>query len=64
MITTCLDQLTPEQSDEVLDCLARSKFKGVNDSLDYTLLEALCECQKNANPTLVQKATNGVCYGR
>ena len=49
MITTCLDELALRQPDEVLDCLTRSKFKGVDDSLDYTLLKALCECCKNAN---------------
>ena len=49
VITTCLEELTPGQSERVLDSLAKSKFKVVDDSLDHTLLEALCECYKNAN---------------
>jgi hypothetical protein len=49
VITMCLEELTPGQSEKVLDSLAKSKLKGVDDSLDHTLLEALCECYKNTN---------------
>ncbi len=55
MITTCLEKLTPGQSEKVLDSLAKSKFKGVDDSLHYTLLEALFQCYKNANHCATRK---------
>lgn len=49
VITTCLEELTPGQSDEVLDCLAKSRSKDMDDRLDCALLDALCECYENAD---------------
>lgn len=49
LVNTCLEELAPGQSEEVIGSLAQSQFKGVDDSVDYALLESLCECYNNAN---------------
>ena len=48
IVHTCLEEIAPGGSSAILDCLAKDKCAN-SSTVDYTLVEALCECYHNSS---------------